>query len=194
MAAQAGEFIRYQGWPPDPPGGPNLLGLSALYRIYRCSDGWLFLAVRTADQAAALVEATGRVLLPGAHRGVESLLEASLQGEAASALEAFFAGQQRQEAVQRLTEKGVPCAPCLRIADLFDDEHLKANDLWWDMEHPINGPVRQTGRIVKWRRYSMRLERPAPVLGQHSREILLEFGVEPSRVEDLIEKGVVFAQ
>jgi crotonobetainyl-CoA:carnitine CoA-transferase CaiB-like acyl-CoA transferase len=39
----------------------------------------------------------------------------------------------------------------------------------------------------------MRLERPAPVLGQHSREILLEFGMEPSRVEDLITKGVVLA-
>jgi crotonobetainyl-CoA:carnitine CoA-transferase CaiB-like acyl-CoA transferase len=194
MAAQAGEFIRYQGRPPDPPGGPNLLGLSALYRIYQCSDGWLFLAVRTADHAAALMQATGGALVPGAHRGVDSLLRAPLQGDVASALEAFFAGQQRQEAVQSLTEKGVPCAPCLRIADLFDDEHLKANDLWWDMEHPINGPVRQTGRIVKWQGHSMRLERPAPVLGQHSRELLLEFGVEPSRVEGLIEKGVVFAQ
>ena len=193
MAAQAGEFIRYQGWPPDPPGGPNLLGLSALYRVYRCSDGWLFLAVRTADQATALVQATGGALVHGAQRGVTSLLQAPLQGDVASALEEFFAARQRQEAVQSLTEKGVPCAPCLTIADLFDDEHLKANDLWWDMEHPVNGPVRQTGRIVKWRRHSMRLERPAPVLGQHSREVLLEFGIEPSRVEDLIKKGVVLA-
>jgi crotonobetainyl-CoA:carnitine CoA-transferase CaiB-like acyl-CoA transferase len=87
----------------------------------------------------------------------------------------------------------VPCAPCLTIADLFDDEHLKANDLWWEVEHPVYGPVRQTGRIVKWQRRSMRLERAAPVLGQHSRELLLEFGLEPSRVEELIAKGVVLA-
>ncbi len=39
----------------------------------------------------------------------------------------------------------------------------------------------------------MRLERPAPVLGQHSRQVLLEFGMEPSRVEDLIKEGVVLA-
>jgi crotonobetainyl-CoA:carnitine CoA-transferase CaiB-like acyl-CoA transferase len=193
MAAQAGEFIRYQGRPPDPPGGPNLLGLSALYRSYRCSDGWLFLVVRTADQATALVQATGGALVPGARHGAASLLQAPLQGDVASALEAFFAARQRQDTVQTLTEKGVPCAPCLTIAELFDDEHLKANDLWWDMEHPVNGPVRQTGRIVKWRRHSMRLERPAPVLGQHSREVLLEFGMEPSRVEDLIKEGVVLA-
>jgi len=191
MAAQPGEFIRYQGRPPDPHGAPNLLGLFALYRIYKCSDGWLFLAVRTADQATALVQATGRVLVPGVRHGGASLLQAPLQGDVASALEAFFAGRKRQETAQSLIEKGIPCAPCLTIADLFDDGHLKANDLWWDMEHPVNGPVRQTGRIVKWLRHSMRLERPAPVLGQHSREVLLEFGMEPSRVEDLIKKGVV---
>ena len=193
MAAQAGEFIRYQGRPPDPPGGPNLLGLSALYRSYRCSDGWLFLAVRTADQAAALVQATGGALVPRAGHGATSLLQAPLQGDVASALEAFFATRRRQEVVESLAERGIPCAPCLTIADLFDDEHLKANDLWWDMEHPVNGPVRQTGRIVKWRRHSMRLERPAPVIGQHSRQVLLEFGMEPSRVEDLIKEGVVLA-
>ena len=193
MAAQAGEFIRYQGRPPDLPGGPNLLGLSALYRAYRCSDGWLFLAVRSADQATALVEATGGALVPGAQHSATSLLQSPLQGDVASALEAFFAARQRQETVQSLLEKGIPCAPCLTIADLFDDEHLKANDLWWEMEHPVNGPVRQTGRIVKWQRHSMRLERPAPVLGQHSREVLLEFGMEPSSVEDLIKKGVILA-
>jgi crotonobetainyl-CoA:carnitine CoA-transferase CaiB-like acyl-CoA transferase len=193
MAAQAGEFVRYQGRPPDPTGGPNLLGRSALYRAYQCSDGWLFVAVRTAEQAEALVQASGVTIVSDAQRGDASLLEAPLQGDVAHALEAFFAGQQRQGIVQTLTETGIPCSPCLTLADLFDDEHLKANDLWWEMEHPVHGRIRQTGHIVKWERHTMRLERPAPVLGQHSREVPLEFGIEPSRVEDLIRKGIVLA-
>jgi formyl-CoA transferase len=129
----------------------------------------------------------------GAARGAggAALLKAPLQGEVAASLEAFFAGRGRDETVVALNEAGVPCAPCLTIQDIFDDEHLKANDLWWDMEHPVNGPFRQTGRIVKWKRHSMRLERPAPLLGQHSREVLLELGVDPSRIEDLTQKGVI---
>jgi crotonobetainyl-CoA:carnitine CoA-transferase CaiB-like acyl-CoA transferase len=39
----------------------------------------------------------------------------------------------------------------------------------------------------------MRLERPAPLLGQHSREVLLDLGIDPSRVDELIQKGVVVA-
>ena len=193
MATQAGEFVRYEGRPPDPPGGPDLLGVSALYRLYECSDGWLFLAVRTVEQAEALVRAAGDVLMSRAQHGVGPLLQAPVQGEAASALEAFFAGRPKQEAVQSLAARGIPCAPCATISDVFDDEHLKANDMWWEAEHPVHGLIRQTGRIVKWERRSMRLEGPAPLLGQHSREVLLEFGIAPSRVEDLVQKGVVVA-
>ncbi len=193
MAAQAGEFVRYQGRPPDPPGGRDLAGVSALYRIYRCADGWLFLAVRTPEQAMALVRATGGALAARAEHAATSLLEAPVQGDAAAALEAFFAGKQVDETVHLLTQQGIPCAPCLTIQGLFDDEHLKANDLWWEMEHPDFGPMRQTGRVVKWGRRSMRLERPAPLLGQHSREVLLELGVDFSRIEELIGEGVVGA-
>ncbi len=193
MAAQAGEFIRYQGRPPDPPGGRDLAGVSALYRVYRCADGWLFLAVCTSEQAAALVRATGGGLAPHAEDAAASLVEAPLQGDAASALETFFAQGGLDETIQLLTQQGIPCAPCVTIQGLFDDEHLRANDLWWEMEHPDFGPMRQTGRIVKWGRRSMRLERPAPLLGQHSREVLLEFGVDSSRIEELILKGVVGA-
>jgi crotonobetainyl-CoA:carnitine CoA-transferase CaiB-like acyl-CoA transferase len=193
MAAQAGEFIRYDGRPPDPPGGRDVAGVSALYRVYRCADGWLFLAVRTLDQAEALLQATAGALASGDERDAGALLEAPLQGEIASALESFFSTRPTGDAFQALTERGIPCAACLTIKDLFQDEHLEANDLWWEMEHPVHGPMRQTGRIVKWTRRNMRLERPAPLLGQQSREVLLEFGIEPSRVAELIEKRVVLA-
>jgi len=188
MAAQAAEFTRYAGRPADVPGAPNLIGSSALRRAYQCADGWVFLAADAPSQAEALVTVAG-----DAFRGLDAaaLLGSPAEGDMAARIEAFFAGLSRGEAVHRLNASGVPCAPCLTIVDLFDDEHLKANDLWWDTEHTINGPLRQTGRIVKWGHHSMRLERPAPVLGQHSRAVLLEMGIEPSRVVDLISQGVV---
>ena len=59
MVAQAAEFMRYEGRPPEVAGGRDILGLSAMYRIYQCSDGWLFLGVRTQEQADAVVELAG---------------------------------------------------------------------------------------------------------------------------------------
>jgi crotonobetainyl-CoA:carnitine CoA-transferase CaiB-like acyl-CoA transferase len=188
MAAQAAEFTRYAGRPPDPPGAPDLIGVSALRRAYQCADGWVFLAADTPSAVEALVDVAGDTL---GRIDAATLLTAPAEGEVAARLESFFAALPLQEAARRLNAKGVPCAPCPTIVDLFEDEHLKANDLWWETEHTVNGPLRQTGRIVKWGQRSMRLERPAPVLGQHSREALLEMGIEPSRVEELIRKGIV---
>lgn len=193
MAAQAGEFIRYAGRPADPPGGPDLLGISALYRAYQCSDGWLFLAVSTEEQAEALLGKAEAAFAGAARHDAGSLLRAPPEGEVAAGLERFFSGVRREEAVRRLAAVGVPCAPCVAIGDVFDDRHLKANDFWWETEHPVNGPVRQAGRIVKWRRHQMRLERPAPLLGQHSREVLLDFGIDRNRVEELISRRIVIA-
>jgi crotonobetainyl-CoA:carnitine CoA-transferase CaiB-like acyl-CoA transferase len=188
MAAQAAEFTRYEGRPLYPQGAPNLIGVSALRRAYQCADGWVFLAADAPSCVEALVS-----IADGALREIDaaSLLGSPAEGNVAGRLEALFAGLARDEAVQRLSAKGVPCAPCPTIVDLFEDEHLKANDLWWDTEHNIYGPVRQTGRIVKWGQRSMRLERPAPVLGQHSREVLLEMGFDAARVEELIRKRVI---
>ena len=188
MAAQAAEFTRYEGRPPDPRGAPNLIGVSALRRAYQCADGWVFLAADEPSCVEALLGVAGDALRT---INAASLLASPAEGGVAARLETFFAGLSREEAVRRLSAKGVPCALCPTIVDLFEDEHLKANDLWWDTEHNIHGPVRQTGRIVKWGRRSMRLERPAPVLGQHSREVLLEMGIDASRVEELIRKRVV---
>jgi crotonobetainyl-CoA:carnitine CoA-transferase CaiB-like acyl-CoA transferase len=72
--------------------------------------------------------------------------------------------------LERLAEKGVPCCPC-SPSSFF----CGANDLWWRSEHGLFGPIQQIGAIIKWREHSMRLERPAPLFAQHSREVLQDY-------------------
>lgn len=86
---------------------------------------------------------------------------------------------------------GVPCCLCVTLEEVFTDPHLEANDLWWRSEHGLLGPFQQIGRTVKWDEHSMRLERPAPLFAEHSREVLLDFGIEPGRIEGLIERAIV---
>ena len=186
MVAQAAEFMRYEGRPPEVAGGRDILGLSAMYRIYRCSDGWLFLAVRDNEQAEAVLR------LSGVSNAVDDQpLAAPWDGALAKALEAYFAGQNRETALQALWKLAAPSSPCLTLDELFNDPHLQANDLWWKSENPLLGPFQQIGALVKWGEHSMRLERPAPLFAQHSRETLQDFGIEPQRIDGLIEKGVV---
>jgi len=187
MVAQAAEFIRYRGRPPVLAGGRDILGISAAYRLYRCRDGWILLAATTEAEAEAVLSFSETV----SSVTVDELLSAPWNGSVAKALEARFAGQKKDDVLQHFGKKKVPCCPCLTLEEVFTDPHLEANDLWWRSEHGLLGPFQQIGRTVKWGEHSMRLERPAPLFAQHSREVLLQYGIESSRIENLIESGVV---
>jgi crotonobetainyl-CoA:carnitine CoA-transferase CaiB-like acyl-CoA transferase len=186
LAVQAGEFTFYADRPPDPPGGRDLAGRHALYRIYGTRDGWLFLACTTAEHAERFAAATGGALpIEGDPLGQH------LDGDVAVEIGRRLEARSAQDWTEHLGRAGVPCAPCTRVDDLFDDPHLAANDVWWDMEHPQWGAVRQTGAVVHWREMAMRMERRAPLLGEHSVEVLGELGVDGERIDRLVREGIV---
>jgi crotonobetainyl-CoA:carnitine CoA-transferase CaiB-like acyl-CoA transferase len=186
MVTQAAEFIRYGGRPAEIEGGCDVLGVSALYRIYQCNDGWLFLAAKTSEQAAAVMKLAG---ISGVSE--EEALAASRDGRLAKALGVHFAGDKREAVLQRLEQLGVPACPCLTLDELFTDRHLQANDLWWSSKQGLLGRFQQIGALVKWGEHAMRLERPAPVFAEHSREVLEDFGITPDRIARLVKAGIV---
>ena len=85
----------------------------------------------------------------------------------------------------------MPIAPCASFNSVFEDEHLHANGLWWESEHPKWGRIRQTGAVVHWERLSMNLPRRAPLLGEHTFECLRELGVDDARIERLSSAGAI---
>jgi hypothetical protein len=92
---------------------------------------------------------------------------------------------------ERFAAVGVPSAPCLRVDELFQDEHFLANGLWADYEHPRWGHIRQPGATVRWDAQPMRLDRRAPLLGEHTDEVLSEFGFAPHRIAALHAAGAL---
>ena len=112
MAAQAAEFTRYAGRPPDVRGAPNLIGVSALRRSYQCADGWVFLAADGASQAEALLTSPAMALGAGSTRRLRAIRR---RGDAARArARRFFAGLSREEAVRRLNAAACPALPARR--------------------------------------------------------------------------------
>jgi crotonobetainyl-CoA:carnitine CoA-transferase CaiB-like acyl-CoA transferase len=184
LSVQAGEFIFYEGKQADPPGGRDLAGRNALYRIYATADGALMLACTTREHAVAVGEVTGVLVREGTPPpgplpvNEEGEAPFGTRGALARELETAFRSRETRAWVDALHARGVPVAPCVPVAAMFDDEHLCANELWWDMEDPRWGAVRQTGALIKWGAMSQALIRRAPQLGEHSLEVLREFGID----------------
>jgi crotonobetainyl-CoA:carnitine CoA-transferase CaiB-like acyl-CoA transferase len=180
------EFVTCEGGPPERSGGRDLRGRHAFYRMYEAADASLAIACTTEQQVIRLAGALG-LMLPAE----TDVLALDLHGEVAAAVAGCLATRERARWLALLRAAAVPAAPCLRVDDLFQDEHMAANNLWYDTEHPRWGAIRQTGAVIAWQLQPMRLARRAPMLGEHTSEVLDELGMEIQRVRGLLDDGVL---
>ena len=78
--------------------------------------------------------------------------------------------------LEKLDEAEVPCAPVLTRRELLDDPQVAANGLVVEYEQPGLGRIRQARPAARFERTPSRIRRPAPGIGEHTREILAELG------------------
>jgi crotonobetainyl-CoA:carnitine CoA-transferase CaiB-like acyl-CoA transferase len=60
-----------------------------------------------------------------------------------------------------------------------------------EMQHPVEGIVRGLGIPIKLSETPGRIRRPAPLLGEHTSQTLMELGYSEAEIEDLQERGIV---
>jgi crotonobetainyl-CoA:carnitine CoA-transferase CaiB-like acyl-CoA transferase len=95
------------------------------------------------------------------------------------------------EWVEILDAAGVPCAKILSRRELLQDPQLAANELLEVSEHPHAGRVRQPRPAARFERTPAQIRRPAPLLGEHTDEILREIGLAPAEIAELRSSRVV---
>jgi crotonobetainyl-CoA:carnitine CoA-transferase CaiB-like acyl-CoA transferase len=71
----------------------------------------------------------------------------------------------------------IPCMPVLGLADLPNDEHMKAVEMFSRAEHPSEGAYKSIRAPVSFSSSPFRIRRHAPRLGEHTAELLAEIGV-----------------
>jgi crotonobetainyl-CoA:carnitine CoA-transferase CaiB-like acyl-CoA transferase len=95
--------------------------------------------------------------------------------------------------VEKLDAAGVPGGPVYTYEQALDDPHVKARRMIHDIEHPVIGPMKTLGLPIKSAGELTAIRKPAPLLGQHSREILGELGYDGAAIESLLRSGAVKA-
>jgi crotonobetainyl-CoA:carnitine CoA-transferase CaiB-like acyl-CoA transferase len=95
------------------------------------------------------------------------------------------------EWLARLDAEGVPCAPILTRAELLVHPQLAANELIEESVHPHAGRMRQPRPAARFDATPAGIRRPAPLLGEHSDELLAEFGLAADAIAALRRDGVV---
>lgn len=77
------------------------------------------------------------------------------------------------------------------VTELLDDPHMREREIFFEGEHPSAGPFTYVGQPALIPSQPYRVTRPAPGLGEHTREILLEIGCSAEQLAELARRGVV---
>jgi crotonobetainyl-CoA:carnitine CoA-transferase CaiB-like acyl-CoA transferase len=157
---------------------PNI----APYKVFRCSDGYVILAVGNDSQFARFCSFAGQAALASDVR-FETNAARLTHREALNAwIAERMAARTCREWVEGLAGLGVPCSPVNDIAEVFADPQVIHRGMRVSMPHPSAGsgrvdllanPIRFSETPVEYRLHP-------PLLGEHTEEILREFGIDPA--------------
>jgi len=155
-------------------------------------DDWVSIACDSDEEFAALCGVMDRPKLANDQRfataGARKANEEALETE----ITAWTSGRDRWEVTRQLQAAGVAAFPSMTSADLVNDPHLRERDIFVELEHPEVGVRTHVGIPWKLSATPCAVERPAPLLGQHTDEVLREVLHMPdTELAALRERGVL---
>ena len=173
----------------DRGGYPRLLARAR--RPYETADGHICVLIYTDKHWRSFFNAIGRAELIGDPRFAS--LKARLRNidEVYGEVGRIFRTRTTAEWRQVLERADIPNMPMHSLETIQDDPHLKAVGFFEEIEHPIEGPVTSMRVPSRWSGTQPVAGRPAPALGEHTREVLAEAGFSEAELDALSRIGAV---
>jgi len=178
------------GTPPGPMGSAH--PLNGPYQAFPTADGWINVGAANQRNWERMREVIGAPELgqdarfadnPGRMANLKAL-EETLNG--------IYRRRSSAEWLAALEKAGVPAGPVFNVAEMHADPQTKAREMVVEVAHPKAGKVKTIGLPVKFSETPGGVRGPAPVLGQHTREVLAAHGFGEEEIEGMVAEGAVF--
>jgi crotonobetainyl-CoA:carnitine CoA-transferase CaiB-like acyl-CoA transferase len=174
---------------PQPTGSAHRL--TAPYQALRTADGYVTVGGNTTRLWERLCDVVGRPELTDDARFVDNDGRMTNREALQHELETVLTTATTDTWVARFEEAGVPAGPINDYQQVFEDPHTLERGMLEEYEHPVAGTVKTLGIPVKLSATPGSVRLPAPLLGQHTDEVLAEVGVDAERAAELRDRGVV---
>jgi len=177
----------------DPEHGSAGYGrmLAASRKPYRTKDGWICIMPYNDKHWTLFFELSGRADLAADPRFSDITQRTANIAALYDELEKIAPTRSTAEWLDMLQRAQIPCAPINALNDLLDDPHLKAVKMFTTVEHPTEGTIAAVRPPVSFSGTPSALHRHAPLVGEHSREILAEAGLPAEEIDRLVAARMV---
>ncbi len=162
------------GISPGPMGSAH--PLNAPYQAFATADGWINVGAANQRNWERMARAIGAPELTDDPRFSSNRLRMENLAALVERLTLVFRSRPTAEWLTVLEAAEVPAGPVLSIGAMHGDPQALARDMVVEVEHPVAGATKAIGLPLKFSETPGAIRRPAPLLGEHTAEVLAELG------------------
>ncbi|WHH61152.1 CoA transferase [Petroclostridium sp. X23] len=163
------------------------------YDSFRAKDGSIVIGAANDKLWSNVCNLMGRPELATCEDFDKNFKRVQRHAEVKKIVEEWTVQHSIDDLVEALLEAGVPVAPINTIDRVVKDPHIAgAREMFVDVEHPKAGKMKITGCHIKLSETKPLVKTPAPLLGEHNKEVYSEFmGFDEKEITTMIEEGII---
>lgn len=177
------------GASPGPTGSAHVL--TAPYQAFKAKDGWLNIGGANQSNWERIADVLGHPEWRDDPRFRTNSDRMRNLDALVRAMNDVLATRTRAEWIEAFDAAGVPVGPVHSIGEALSHPQTLARGMVVDLEHPQAGPTRALGCPLHFSETPTSIDRPAPLLGEHTREVLREVGYSDAEIDSLAAQGAI---
>ncbi|MDB5907375.1 MAG: acyl-CoA transferase/carnitine dehydratase [Massilia sp.] len=177
------------GESPGPTGSAHLL--AAPYQAFRASDGWVNIGGANQGNWERIATALGHPEWLNDPRYATNSARMANLDVLTEAINAVVSTRGKAHWIEVFDAAGVPAGPVHTIGEALSHPQTLARGMVVELDHPQAGPTKALGCPLHFSQTPTRIDRPAPMLGEHSRELLREYGYTDAEIDGFVTAGVI---
>jgi crotonobetainyl-CoA:carnitine CoA-transferase CaiB-like acyl-CoA transferase len=163
--------------------------MTAPYQAFETGDGWITVGASNQVNYVRLTQVLEAPELRDDPRFADNKLRMANLEALVDELTSRFKRKSSAVWLAALDAAGVPAGPVKTIEQMLSDPQVRARDMVVDLSHPRAGDTQAIGCPIKFSATPSQVVRPAPMLGQHTSEVLGEFGFNTGEIRALLASG-----
>jgi crotonobetainyl-CoA:carnitine CoA-transferase CaiB-like acyl-CoA transferase len=177
------------GQSPGPMGSAH--PLNAPYQAFQTKDGWINIGAANQSNWQRLLEVLEAPELAEDERFADNPGRMAHRSDLSEALETHLRTRSTADWLDSMEKAGLPAGPVLDIAEMHADPQAIAREMVTEADHTRLGPVKTIGLPVKFSETPGGVVIGAPTYGQHTREVLGQYGYSAEEIEALAASGAI---
>ena len=165
--------------------------LSAPYQAFRTRDGWINVGGANQPNWERVTDVLGHPEWRDDPRFLTNTARMQNLPALIAAIEPILITRDKADWISAFDAAGVPVGPVHTIGEALSHPQTLARNMVVDLVHPQAGPTKAIGCPIQFSRTPTQITRPAPMLGEHSRELLKEYGYKDSEIDAFVAQGVI---